>query len=334
MLNIVPRVVAYTSCNRSYLPRAYLLAQTLREAHPDWEIQALITDDPLDDAEAAAFEAVFDRLVYAADLGFERFRSWIFKHDVVEACTAVKGRMLRRLLAANYDRVVYFDPDIAVFHRLDTVVDCLETASVVLTPHQLAANDEAFAITDNELCSLRYGVFNLGFLAVANDAVGRDFADWWDGHLTRACYDEPALGIFTDQKYCDLVPSLFDRVAIVRDPGCNVASWNISRRSLAVTPDGDILVNGSLLKFYHFTKIFDVRRLEHGRHRAGELVPEHGEGHRGPSRTTPQTLAVRRFQQRACDPQGRAGCLPAPRRPDRVFRRSVRDRGQQPLSVA
>ncbi len=41
----------------------------------------------------------------------------------------------------------------------------------------------------------------------------------------------------------------------MRDPGYNVASWNLSNRKIRITETGDILVNGSLLRFYHFTKL-------------------------------------------------------------------------------
>ena len=63
--------------------------------------------------------------------------------------------------------------------------------------------------------------------------------------------------MFTDQKYFDLVPGLFDRVHIERDPGCNAASWNLSQRTIRFD-GGGIVVNGSPLKFYHFTKIGSV----------------------------------------------------------------------------
>ena len=155
----------------------------------------------------------------------------------------------------RYDKVVYFDPDIALFHPLCDLDALLDRHSVVLTPHQLDANEAPVAVADNELTSLRYGVFNLGFLAVRSDPEGRRFAAWWAAQLLRACYDEVESGIFTDQKYCDLVPALFERVHVHRDPGCNVASWNLSRRTLRIGRDGAITANGSPLKFYHFTKI-------------------------------------------------------------------------------
>ncbi len=82
-----------------------------------------------------------------------------------------------------------------------------------------------------------------------------EFANWWAQQLYFACYDDVPNGIFTDQKWCDLVPCLFDRVYIERNPGYNVASWNISTREIKIETDGTIRANGSPLKFFHFTKI-------------------------------------------------------------------------------
>ena len=182
----------------------------------------------------------------------------MFKHELVEACTAVKAPMLAALLDEGTEKVVYLDPDIAVFHPLDAIVARLDHASIVLTPHQSAPSPDAAAAQDNEMTSLRYGIYNLGFVAVRNNAAGRGFAAWWTAMTHRACYDDVARGIFTDQKYCDLVPGLFDGVAVERDPGCNVASWNLGNRELRFSADGRLLSNGTELKFYHFTKIGGV----------------------------------------------------------------------------
>ena len=248
------RIVCFTSFTCGYLPRARVLAQTLRAAHPDWHLCALLVDVAPPGVDLAPALALFDSVVDPRSLNLPRFHAWMFKHDVVEACTAVKGAMLTRLLDEGWDKVVYLDPDIAVFHGLGDIVERLDQASVVLTPHQTTPNATTMAIGDNERTSLLYGVFNLGFLAVRNDAAGRRFADWWSGRLREACYDDVPGGLFTDQKYCDLVPGLFERVCIERDPGANVASWNISQRRIAITAAGDILANGALLKFYHFSK--------------------------------------------------------------------------------
>ena len=262
----------FTSLTLAYAPRARILARTLRRAHPDWRLHAVVVDH----APASYDLAGWDSVLTAEQLGLPHFRSWMFKHELVEGCTAVKGAMLRRLLAGGAERVVYLDPDIAVFAGLHAIEAALDDASIVLTPHQTEANDTQQAIGDNEATSLRYGVFNLGFLAIRNDGQGRAFATWWAGLLHRACYDDVANGLFTDQKYVDLAPALFERLRVWRDPGCNVASWNLSRRRLAFDDAGDLRVNGAPLKFYHFTKIGGIgdtmtRRYGADNHEVAEI---------------------------------------------------------------
>ncbi len=245
----------FTSFTFSYLSRALILVRTLRMAHPDWCFWALMVDAVPEDFQFDAAAAEFDEVIFAESLEIERFRSWLFKHDIVEACTAVKGQMVCHLLNQGAKKVIYIDPDIAIFHPLDQITRRLDDYSIILTPHQVEPNQDIGIMKDNELTSYKYGIYNLGFVAVSNDHVGRQFGEWWARQLRFACFDDVPNGIFTDQKWCDAVPALFDRVFIERDPGCNLASWNLSRRMVEITTDGQILVNGSPLKFYHFTKI-------------------------------------------------------------------------------
>jgi hypothetical protein len=164
--------------------------------------------------------------------------------------------VLKRLAdRSDTEKVFYFDPDIAVFGSLQPLVDMLDDASVLLTPHQIEPNESDSAIFDNEGSSLRMGAYNLGFVGIRNDDDGTAFANWWSDLLYRYCYDEPSRGLFVDQKWCDLAPAFFNRVSVIRDPGYNVASWNLSRRKVSINHEGQILVNGSPLRFFHFTKL-------------------------------------------------------------------------------
>ena len=63
--------------------------------------------------------------------------------------------------------------------------------------------------------------------------------------------------MFTDQRWVDFVPSFFDH-HILKDPGYNVAYWNLHGRE--VFSDGDrYLVDGEPLRFFHFSG-FDARK--------------------------------------------------------------------------
>ena len=249
------RVLCYSSFTFSYLNRARVLFQTLRRFHPQWELVALITDAP---PPGFAFDPAaepFDRVVWAQDLGIPQFEGWLFKHDVVEVCTAVKGPFLHQACAGGADAVIYLDPDTALFAGLEPLEAWLEDHDILLTPHLVDPNDTAEAIRDNDLSASRTGIFNLGFVAIRTRGEGARFARWWNDRLLDWCYDDMPNGLFVDQRWCDHVPALFDRVKVVRDPGYNVASWNLSTRTVAVRKDGQVTVNGQPLRFWHFTKL-------------------------------------------------------------------------------
>lgn len=249
---------AFSSFSFNYLNRATVLAKTLGELHPDWILWAVITDRAPPEFIFDPLEYGFHYVIYAEDLFGSGTEKWLFGHDIVEACTAVKGDALKHILdQPSVENVFYFDPDIAVFNSMSPVVTLLNNHSIILTPHQIDAEDadRPRAIMDNEITSLAFGVFNLGFAAVKNDSEGRRFANWWSDRLREWCFDRRDIGIFVDQKWCDLVPCLFDNFKALRDPGYNVASWNLSKRNISFDEAGMALVNGEPLRFYHFTKL-------------------------------------------------------------------------------
>lgn len=270
------RTICFTSISFSYLAKARVLARSLKRFHRDWEFVICISDRPPPGFTFDVEEEPFDRVVWAHELRIADVDAWLFKHDVVELCTAVKGPLLLSLLEEGPDAIVYLDPDIAVFGSLDVVLQELERSSIVLTPHQVDPDTDRMAIFDNEVSSLRHGTYNLGFLAVRADDVAFDFARWFDARLRSFCYAELDRGIFVDQKWCDLVPAFFDRVGILRDPGCNAASWNLSQRHLKIDESGSITVNGSPLSFFHFTKLGPIgdvmtQRYSGGNHAVQEV---------------------------------------------------------------
>ena len=83
-------------------------------------------------------------------------------------------------------------------------------------------------------------------------------AQWWNDRLLSFCYDDIPNGLFVDQRWCDHVPSFFEHVAILRNPGLNVASWNLSHREVSVDHRGNVLVNGVSLGLWHITKLGKV----------------------------------------------------------------------------
>ena len=245
-------VVAFTSFTCAELAPALALARDLQRRHPEWRRVGVLVDripEGCDESWRSAFDSVWE----AEALYGEDWPRFVFKHEAAEAALAVRGRALRALLAEGVEKAIYLAPEIGVFGDLADIERRLDAASILLTPHQSAPNDNAQAIADNEALALRHGVYNLSFLGVRNDAAGRALAHWWAARLDRAAYDDLGGGAYDDQKHFDLAPALFDGVETLRDPGCHVASWNLSRREIEFAHDGRLVVNGDFaLKFYNF----------------------------------------------------------------------------------
>lgn len=245
-------VHAFTSITANYLPKARVLAESIKSLYPEVVVSIMLSDDPPPGFDLTA--EPFDRLITIDDLNLAGREGWIFSHSVVELCTAVKGFAFQYIMdQPDVAKVFYFDPDTAVFGRLEDLTGWLEQSAAVLTPHQIAPDSDYGSIADNEIASLKHGVFNLGFLGVRNDAAGRAVIDWWSERLRLFCYDDIPGGLFTDQRWMDLAPCFFDDIKVIRDPGFNVATWNLSRRVVSGSREQGIRVNDVPLGFYHFS---------------------------------------------------------------------------------
>ena len=241
----------FTSVTANYIPKARVLAQSVKHHHPEAHFTLVLSDHlpewlKLDDEP-------FDLVVTGASLGIAEFPAWAFKHSVVEMCTAVKGTTFQYLIRElGAEKIFFLDPDIAVMGRLDVLLDRLDRSSILLTPHQTIPEETREAVIDNEICSLKHGVFNLGFLGIRASEEGRRFIDWWAERLLSFCYDDIPGGLFTDQRWIDLAPCFFEGIDIVREPSYNVATWNLTHRQVSGHLD-NLMVNGVPLYFYHFS---------------------------------------------------------------------------------
>ncbi|TWB41179.1 hypothetical protein [Nitrospirillum pindoramense] len=249
------KVAAFTSFTGAYIPNARILAKSVAAVHPEWDMYALFNDRTPD--EIRWEDEPFTGVVFADWLkvkgGWER---WAFDYSVVEFCTATKGVMTEFLFDVyGYDLVVYLDPDVLVTSRLNSVVEILQSgeASAALTPHITDAEESIEAIESHEIAALKHGTFNLGFFAFYNRPQGRTFLRWWADRLLSYSHIDFQSGLFTDQKWCNIAPYIFDGIYIIKDRTFNVATWNMTNRKVHQDVNGTWTVNGEPMVFYHFS---------------------------------------------------------------------------------
>lgn len=280
----------FTSATLNYLPKVRVLAESAKTRAPEARF-VLLLGERRAAVPAPPIHAV-DEIATLDDLGLPDVDRWAFGHSVVELCTAIKGRFLELLLARpDCESVVYFDPDVVVLGDLGTIHRRLAEGPVLLTPHLTAPERTLDTVADNEIAVLKHGLFNLGFLAVRADDEARRFASWWWARLQAFCRDDVANGLFTDQRWADLVPVFFPQTAIVRDPSWNVATWNLTNRRVEGSLAGGLRVDGEPLLFFHFSGLDSGAQLA--------MLRKYGRGMKG-------LFELREWYLRRCEELGAA----------------------------
>jgi glycosyltransferase involved in cell wall biosynthesis/SAM-dependent methyltransferase len=232
---------------KNYLAQARVLSESFHRQHPDGRVSVLVIDEieSYFDPAAEPFEVLTPEQVE-----IENFERMTGIYDVMELSTAVKPWLLRHLLDES-EAVIYLDPDIEIFGELGELDQLSRRHGLVLTPHFVKSPPDD-GRTPSEGDILRAGVYNLGFVAIGRGPDADRLLEWWADRLRTECYVDFDADRFVDQRWMDLVPAMVSDFHVVRDPGYNVAYFNLHERSVE-SADGNYRVNGRPLRFFHFS---------------------------------------------------------------------------------
>lgn len=248
-------IAACTIIAGNYRPAARVLAESFLAHHPEASFAVLVVDDP---HGGIAPETDTDRRIdwwRPSDLGLDapQMHRLAGIYDVTELSTSLKPLFLKCLMQARGSAVIYLDPDILVTASLADVPLLAEEHGLVLTPHMTRPMPDDGRGVDS-LAVLAAGAYNLGFAAVAPKAEA--CLDWWWEQTRRRALNDLPRNMFTDQRWADYMPSLFDH-HLLKNPGYNAAYWNLHERPLSRV-DGRLHARNEPLRFFHFSG-FDPR---------------------------------------------------------------------------
>ncbi len=242
------RRVHFTICAKNYLPIARTCLESAQRHHPEAD-HVLVLCDEVEQGYEPNREPF--RVVTLAELGIIGVEDMRLRYDVMELSTAIKPFAIEHFFQRNADEVVYLDPDLYFLAPMQAVRDAFDTdAEAVVTPHITAPVDDGK--NPNERDMLRCGVFNLGFLALKRTPDVSNFVRWWGQRLRTGSVSDPDRGLFTDQKWCDLLPCFIEKTEVLRHPGYNLAYWNLMQRPVARN-EGMWTASGELVCFVHFS---------------------------------------------------------------------------------
>lgn len=188
-------LVGCTIVALNYYPVAQVIAKSFREHHPEAYFAVLVVHQ----VQAGADEGcerfgVIDSMTLASPHDEALRMAAIY--DVMEMCTAVKPWMLQRLLDVGAHVVIYLNPDIQVYGRLDKAIGRAFDVGIVLTPY-VTRPMPGDGMGKSEYDVLLSSIYNLGFIAVPPD-VG-EFLSWQE-RLRRESIVDSANMRFLDQR--------------------------------------------------------------------------------------------------------------------------------------
>jgi len=244
---------ACTIVSPNYLPFAKTLSTSYLKQHPTHRFFVLVVANLSYDVIEPLRQEDFTAILLT-EIGLEDLSGNAMKYDILELNTNVKPTFLKYLIKTyDLEYLLYLDPDIFVYQPLTPVFSALVNSAAVLTPHITSPVSDGKR--PNEQDFLSGGTYNLGFIGVKRCTETSRLLDWWESRCLECGFSEPRTGLFVDQKWINLVPGLFQDIAILRHPGCNMAYWNLHDRTLSKV-NNQYFVNGQdKLCFYHFSGV-------------------------------------------------------------------------------
>lgn len=231
------------------------LIKSIKRFHKDSVIHLLIPDAAGERVSSSTYSENLRVYSLSEVIGQDILLRFAFQYTPFELCCALKPHLIARALEnSRSDFLVYLDGDMEVFASLDSLFD--QSADIFLTPHPISSD-----VTKNQNYDYRSirlaGIFNAGFVGVKRlGPVSELFLGWWSKRLEFDCINGPTNneqeGLFVDQKWLDLVPSIFPNTRIVQSKAVNAGHWTISQGEITFDED-HMLVDGEPLRLFHYS---------------------------------------------------------------------------------
>jgi hypothetical protein len=236
-----------------YLPMALTMASSYAAFHPVDDIRILLVDVSALTASQIQINSLpkvrIDGIDSIQTAPHTKMRTY---YDASEMVGALRSSYIKKILfEEGYDQIVMLDADILCYAPLSPFFDALGRKLIVLAPHVNSPIPDKNEPDDHEL--LVAGMVNNGCCAMSATSVTHVALDWLEEKARHNCFVIPELNLYNEQTWVSFLPWYFpEAVELVRDPGLNVAYWNLYERPLQQTDKG-ITANGMPLRFFHYS---------------------------------------------------------------------------------
>jgi hypothetical protein len=241
------KTTAFTVITPNYLAHAYAVRDSFLQHNPNYNfIICLIGYE-----EQVPINKNCS-ILFINQLKDDRIKGMTERYNPFELSCALKSFFARHIFAhfSQVDRLIYLDSDILVFGQCKKISE----AAIIISPHRTVNVNYLPGLENFSTISLlRYGVYNAGYFELLRKTETFIFLKWWQNLMEKYAYDKPGEYLFTDQLWLTSVPSFFDDLFINKNPGYNVAFWNLLERKVS-EKENSWFVNSEPLVFFHYSK--------------------------------------------------------------------------------
>jgi len=230
----------------NYLPRGLVLYRSLERVCSSFRLRVFCMDD---EAETILRSFALPHMTIVGLDELERHNSELLSvkptRTQLEYCWTATPAVALYCLETDpeLDEITYLDADLMFFSEPASIFEEMADDSVLIVPHRYAPRYEHYAATS--------GIYNVQFMTFRRDSRGLEALQWWHDRCIEWCYYREEDGKLGDQKYLDDWPERFEGVHVLENAGGGLAPWNAERYRIE-EDDGDVLVDGRPLIFYHY----------------------------------------------------------------------------------
>ena len=237
------------------LPRARVLARSLRRHQPDWTHEVVLVAGEEVVAAAAESDQTLRLRAAGSELDLD-VEALLALHDEHELIALLTPALLAHSAKRVSEPVLHLPSTIWVLADLQPIESALSLHSVLLAPRVTAELPED-GLEPSPAQLDWAGRMDEAIIGVDGSPESRRFLEWWSDHVERALgsldarqsgdrpEDRPWLS-----RFLELAPARF-ATAVLDDPGCNLSLWNLHRGTLQAGAERVSVDGRRPLRFLH-----------------------------------------------------------------------------------
>jgi len=207
--------------------------------------------DPITDIQKMAFGNLHATLIDIDSVfGIHFINDLKTTRSLLEYVWTLPSLLLGYLTKENldYSHFVYLDADIFFYSSWSEIWSKIPIDSISIVEHRFSKRLEPLFPNS--------GRFNVSWIGIPNNELGKECANTWGNQCLELCPDEPVIRngkvVYGDQKYLDDWPEMYGNdLFVITSKGFGLAPWNYE--NYKISKGIPIAVDEEKLIFFHFS---------------------------------------------------------------------------------